>query len=699
MADFMTPDEVQAQAKLLYEQFDKGYINAKQLRDGLNDCAKGVQGYTQELNASLQQLGTSVKSTFEELKNGKQGSAVFNKSLNAGADAAAKAAMQFGPLGVAIGAVIKVLTFFVTAATDQADALYKANQDLAKIGAAGAGGMTEIYSNLKQFGYGISDLGDMSALLTQNSVSLSNFSGTVSQGAKALAGVANSIQSTDLQRQFMNMGYSVHDMNKGIGDYMSQQAAFGTSRKMTDEDLKIGAAEYLKNMSKLSKLTGQSSDDMAKQRNEALAIDSFNAALDSMDAEERENQLARYNALAKYDKEAAIGYANQVSGFIGQGKESQKLFMTTGGISNKLAKDTKMPLNQFMQSMADATETTHSLRKSQALMGNTETFLAYNKTQKLSNQANGEVLRAMQEATNQTNAQAAGADKLTDSATKTRQAQMSSRDAFENLLNKGILPVSEGIEALADLVDTVLHPMSLFTGGTERQKRNQEQAGYKAAAAATGTGVAADQTARGADIASKLQSRGFSETESAAIAGNLYAESAFKTGAINLASGASGLMQWTGARKDALKAYAKQRGTEWTDEGTQLDFIKKELKDDNGYEAKQFKKAMEEGAGNVAKSAYYFAKYVERPNASELEGSAAKRANMAAAISSRPLTPIAAAQNGLPVVEGPKDPNAVKPSDAKPGISKEAAVKIAAPIRQAASEVKTGEREAKQRAS
>jgi hypothetical protein len=617
MADFMTPDEVEAQAKLLYEQFDKGYINAKQLKDGLNDCAKGVQGYTQELNASLQQLGTSVKSTFEELKNGKQGAAVFNKSLNAGADAAAKAAMQFGPLGVAIGAVIKVLTFFVTAATDQADALYKANQDLAKIGAAGAGGMTEIYSNLKQFGYGISDLGDMSALLTQNSVSLSNFSGTVSQGAKALASVANSIQSTDLQRQFMNMGYSVHDMNRGIGDYMSQQAAFGTSRKMTDEDLKIGAADYLKNMSKLSKLTGQSSDDMAKQRNEALAIDSFNAALDGMDAEERENQLARYNALAKNDKEAAIGYANQVSGFIGQGKESQKLFMTTGGISNKLAKDSKMPLNQFMQSIADATETTHSLRKSTALMGNTETFLAYNKTQKLSNQANGEVLKAMQEATNQTDAQAAGADKLTDAATKTRQAQMSSRDAFENLLNKGILPISEGIEGLANFVDTILHPGSWFTGGTERQKRNKEQAALKASAAgavgATGTGVAGDQAARGADIASKLQSRGFSETESAAIAGNLYAESAFDTGAINKASGASGLMQWTGARKDALKAYAKERGKEWTDEGTQLDFIKKELKDDNGYEAKQFKKAMEEGAGNVAKSAYYFAKYVERP--------------------------------------------------------------------------------------
>jgi hypothetical protein len=473
MAEFMTPEEIQAQAQSLYEQYDKGYISAKQLQEGLNDCNKGVRNFTQDLKASLNQLGTATKKLGEDLKDGKQGAGVFKDALNSGADAVSKAATQFGPLGVAIGAVVKVLTFFVTAANEQADALYKANQDLSKVGAAGARGMTEIYENLKEFGYGVGELGDMGQLITQNSVALSNFYGTVAQGTKAMAGVAKGIQAGDLQRQFMNMGYSVNDINKGIGNYISQQAAFGTSQKRSADELKLGAAEYLTNMATLSKLTGQSADEMAQQRDEALAIDSFNAAIEGMSEADKERQLERYNYLSKIDKDAAIGYANQVSGFVGLGKQSQQLFMTTGGVSNKLARDSQMSLDQFGQSMADATAATHGLRKSQALLGNSDTFLAYGKTQKLSNMSDGAVIKAMKDAKDQTAAQAEGSDKVTDSATKLRQSQMSSRDAMQDMIQKGVLPVTEAMEGLADLIDNIVHPIS---GGRKAKEERAAEA-------------------------------------------------------------------------------------------------------------------------------------------------------------------------------------------------------------------------------
>ena len=477
MAEFMTPEEIDAQARQLYDQYDRGYISAKQLSDGLNDCKKGVNGFTQELNASLNQLGTATKKLGEDLKDGKQGGAVFKDALNSGADAISKAAMQFGPLGVAVGAVVKVLTFFATAANEQADALYKANQDLAKVGASGARGMTEVYENLKEFGYGVSELGQMGQLITQNSVALSNFYGTVAQGAKAMAGVAKGIQSSDLQRQFMNMGYSVDEINQGIGTYISQQSYFGTSQKRTADELKIGAADYLSNMATLSKLTGQSAAEMAQQRDEALAIDSFNAALENMSETQRENQLARFNYLSKYDKDAAIGYANQVSGFMGLGKQSQQLFMTTGGVSNKLAKDSDASLSEFATSMGTAAKSTQALRNSQARLGDTETFLAYGKTQKLANQTATELSTAITEARNQTAAQAAGDDELTEAAVGVRQAQMSSRDSMENLVQKGVLPVTQGMEYLADLIDNIVHPIS---GG----RKAQEERAAKSTAAA-----------------------------------------------------------------------------------------------------------------------------------------------------------------------------------------------------------------------
>lgn len=479
----MTPEEIQAQSQLLYDQYDKGYISAKQLQEGLNDCNKGVRNFTQELNASLNQLGTATKKLGENLKDGQQGGAVFNEALNAGASAASKAAMQFGPLGVAVGAVVKILTFFATAANEQADALYKANQDLAKVGASGARGMTEVYENLKEFGYGVGELNNMTALIAQNAVALSNFNGTVAQGAKAMAGIAKGIQSSDLQRQFMNMGLSVDNINKGIGNYITQQSAFGTSQKRSAEELKVGAADYLSNMSELTKLTGQSADEMAQQRDEALAIDSFNAALDGMTDKQKENQLARFNYLAKYDKEAAIGYANQVSGFVGLTKNSQQLFMTTGGVSNKFAKDSDASMEEFAVGIGGAVKGTMAMQRSQALVGNKDTFLAYSKIKKLGMQTDDEIKKSVAESKNQTQAQKDGADELLDTSVKTRQAQMSSRDSMENLIQKGVLPVTSAMEALADLIDDIVHPIS---GGRKTQeKRKQEEARTSAAASGT----------------------------------------------------------------------------------------------------------------------------------------------------------------------------------------------------------------------
>lgn len=678
MAEFMTPEQVQAQAQLLYEQHEKGYISAKQLREGLNDCAKGVKDYTQELNASLNQLGTSVKKTFENLKDGKQGAGVFKDALNSGADAASKAAMAFGPLGLAVGALLKVLTFFVTAAVDQADALYKANEDLGKVG-ANAGGMTEIYSNLKKFGYGISDLGDMSNLITQNSVMLSNFSGTVSQGTKKLADVAMGIQSSNLQGQLMNMGYSVDGINQGIASYMNQQSAFTTSEKKTTEQLKIGAGEYLKKLSMLSKLTGQNAADIAKQRDEALAIDAFNAALDGMTDEDRETQLERYTALAKVSKDMATGYANQVSGFTGLTKQSQQLLMTTGGVSNALAKNTKKPLGEFMQTMADATQANMGIQRSAALTGGNDMFIAYSQSKKLANMAGGQYIKAAKDSAEQTDAQAAGLDPVTDAANKTRQAQMSTRDGFENLLQKGLLPVMEGIEKLADWAESITTLGGLL-GTSDRKKAKQDRAGQVAAASADGTGVAKDTAARASDVSSKLQATGFTAVEAAAITGNLYAESGFDTRAVNKNGGASGLMQWKGARLDALHAFAKERGQKWTDEATQIAFIRKELVNDKGYEAKQFKKAMEAGGGDPAKTAYYFGKYVERPSEKELNESSGKRANMAVATykskplpaaeptkPSTPTTSVAKAQKDVPTVAGPTNAQPATTGGQAPG--------------------------------
>lgn len=130
----------------------------------------------------------------------------------------------------------------------------------------------------------------------------------------------------------------------------------------------------------------------------------------------------------------------------------------------------------------------------------------------------------------------------------------------------------------------------------------------------------------GVGLAKLLIARGFSKEAASAIVGNMWAESTFNPAASN-AIGAFGLLQWLGDRKKELIKFANSRKMNPNSLKTQLDFIKYELLDaydgEYAYEANQFKKAM--ASDTVTGKAYAFAKFVERPNSSELTASASSR--------------------------------------------------------------------------
>ena len=139
------------------------------------------------------------------------------------------------------------------------------------------------------------------------------------------------------------------------------------------------------------------------------------------------------------------------------------------------------------------------------------------------------------------------------------------------------------------------------------------------------------ETASGKALMQGLIQRGFTKEEAAAIVGNLWAESGFRTTATNPSSGAFGLMQWLGGRKSRLYSYAAEKGKQVTDVDLQLDYIKWELKGGNAYETTQFKKAMAYGPG-IPEKTKGFAEQVERASAGELRSSMSKRIGAAESV-------------------------------------------------------------------
>lgn len=112
-------------------------------------------------------------------------------------------------------------------------------------------------------------------------------------------------------------------------------------------------------------------------------------------------------------------------------------------------------------------------------------------------------------------------------------------------------------------------------------------------------------------IWSFFKSQGYSNEAISAIMGNIYAESGYRTDAVNPNGGAFGLVQWLGTRKDALYNYAQSKGTSPSDLKTQLEFIHKELMEMAG--GADFAKSTKD----VATLTRWFMDRYERPSEAE----------------------------------------------------------------------------------
>lgn len=126
-----------------------------------------------------------------------------------------------------------------------------------------------------------------------------------------------------------------------------------------------------------------------------------------------------------------------------------------------------------------------------------------------------------------------------------------------------------------------------------------------------------------------LKGKGLDDVVVAAIMGNIYAESAYNPGAQNPGSGAFGLCQWLGSRRDNLVALASRLGTPVTDVTTQLNHLWNEIGpggDESGALASTENAAK---SGGVDAATRVFGEEFERPSAAELASSLSKRVNAA----------------------------------------------------------------------
>ena len=189
----------------------------------------------------------------------------------------------FRLLKIGIMLAAKALSGLTKVATEQAQAEFKAYQDLSRVGAAGIEGMRGVFDNMQKFGYNIGELDKMVALIAENSSALAKFSGTASQGANEFATAMNQLTHGPQMIAFEALGKTVDDINAAGGNYIKLQLQMGRTQKEVGNTLADGTKKYVYDLNRLQELTGTSADAIAKKQQEAFADSAYAAYINRLE--------------------------------------------------------------------------------------------------------------------------------------------------------------------------------------------------------------------------------------------------------------------------------------------------------------------------------------------------------------------------------------------------------------------------------
>jgi hypothetical protein len=108
------------------------------------------------------------------------------------------------------------------------------------------------------------NLGEMASFVSSNSQALASLGGTVQQGVNRFAAMNKNLKATGDFSQLKNMGFTIEEVNEGMGDYISLQARMGRLQGRSTKDLAVSSANYMMQIDRLAKVTGKTREEAEK---------------------------------------------------------------------------------------------------------------------------------------------------------------------------------------------------------------------------------------------------------------------------------------------------------------------------------------------------------------------------------------------------------------------------------------------------
>jgi hypothetical protein len=445
MADQLDPEQIAALAESL-SLYKKAQDDAKTSTEKIKDAQ---ERFGKSLGRSAADLGSS-------LYKGEKGVGQFGNAVESATGSLAMLVLALGPFSLAAKAVAVGLTLLgkgINAAAKQGDALFKSYQDLSRAGATASDGITGVFRNMQNLGYGIEELDKMVQLVAQNSETLAKFSLTAADGTNAFAQGMAQIQRDGGLRL---LGKTTDDINSAGAAFIRQNVKAGISQTQVGNQLGAQTKAYILELDRLQRLTGTSADALQKQQDEAMAEDAYNDVMSEL----KQRALAGDEVAQEQIKKIGATMASL-------SPEMQKEFQKGigGDISAQQKLFTRMP-SLMKNVMDESVGTAQTMKEGEADIKNfIGTFgRSYRYNAEGMREFAGGLASAREEALqfgnfDERNKAAAKNATVTDENTKrlaeAQIANMNSRDAMQAFINKGIAPATIALGGLAKVASGV----------------------------------------------------------------------------------------------------------------------------------------------------------------------------------------------------------------------------------------------------
>jgi len=256
-------EKANQQIEDFYNELDKSNTSLTKFGNAAKDHALNLTAATQDLAGNILQGGDS----FSML------SGIFETASNTVGSAFNGLASTIPFVGRGLGKLADTAVMASTAiagfALAQFDNIADSFDQVAEVGATFGGQLMQLKDTATASRMSLTQFTNV---IRRSSPQLAAIGGTVSSGARILGEVVSNVEARD-RRALLLMGVNAEQLGDITAEFLAQQRYAGRLSLMSTEQASQGAVEFAKNLSDLSKLTGEDIDRL-KQEQEQMRIQS-----------------------------------------------------------------------------------------------------------------------------------------------------------------------------------------------------------------------------------------------------------------------------------------------------------------------------------------------------------------------------------------------------------------------------------------